>query len=62
MANQAPGFFAAKKTTARVPSAWPAGRGNKSPNLTIRERVTLFGCAVLVVGSLVVDAIREWRR
>lgn len=48
---------AAQKSGAR-----PAGRGNKSPNLTIRERVTLFGCAVLVVGSLVLDAIREWRR
>lgn len=62
MVNQTPGFFAAKKTTAHVPSARPAGRVTAPPKLTIRERVTLFGCAVLVVGSLVVDAVREWRR
>lgn len=55
-------FYLSKKTTSHLTGARPAGRGNKSPNLTIRERVTLFGCAVLVVGSLILDAVSEWRK
>jgi hypothetical protein len=48
--------------TAQTRRARSSQRDSKSPKLTLREHITLFGCAVLVVGSLVVDAIREWRK
>jgi hypothetical protein len=55
------------KTTERLAPGPASGarssqRDSKSPKLTLREHITLFGCAVLVVGSLVVDLIREWRK
>lgn len=61
MANQDSGFHL-PSDTAQKSGARPADRGTKSHKLTLREHITLFGCAVLVVGSLVVSAIREWRR